>query len=229
MDVVTRSDGSKVNLFAGEFPVISKAITLALGAGLLILGTILGLITKGAVTVAAPTVANTGNGTCTLDATTPKLANSVVGVYKVRVIRAAIAAVGTTPPVGAIKGLAELRDPFGRVLDIFEVPTAPGVTISNHVKFALVEGSTPFIVGDGFDITIAAPAAEQYKAYDPTATDGSEKAVMILGENADDATSVAVNTVGYKSGYFNKDALTGYDTNAGKNFAGTPIFIGTIL
>lgn len=228
MDLVQTQDNSSVQLFAGDFPRLSRAITIVLGAGLLVLGTVLGMITKGAVTKAAITGGNTGDGTLTLDVTTPKLAGSKAGIYTVRVIRAALAQVGTTPVVPAQAAIAALRDPDGNVLEVFDVPTTPGITISNQVKFAMIEGSTPFALGDGFDITIAAGSGS-YNAYDADSVDGTEKAVAILAEDADDATSAAVNSIAYAAGYFNSAALTGYDAGAGEDFKGTPIFIGSVV
>lgn len=229
MDLVNTQDNSLTQLFAGEFPRVSKDITIVLGAGLLVLGTLLGKITKGAVTKAAKTGDNTGDGTLTLDSTTPKLAGSKAGVYTVRIIRAAIAAVGTTPEVAAQLALAELKDPDGNVLETFEVAGSSGTAIANQVKFVIVEGAgTPFAKGDGFDITIAAGSGS-YNAYDADAVDGTEIPVAILAEDADDATSAAVKSVAYVAGHFNSAALTGYDANAGTLFEGSPIFIGSAV
>ncbi|NMB82971.1 MAG: hypothetical protein GYA14_14255, partial [Ignavibacteria bacterium] len=169
-DSVNTQTQSTTQLFAGDFPRVTKAITILTGF-VLAVGTLLGKILLGAATAAAKTGGNTGNGTLTLDSTTPILAGAKAGVYKVRVIRAAIAAIGETSP--AMKAIAELKDPDGKVLEVFDVPTTPGVTISNQVKFIMVEGSSAFALGDGFDITIAAGSGK-YKAYDADNLDGSQ-------------------------------------------------------
>ena len=225
MDLVNTQDNSSVQLFAGDFPRVTKFVTILTGL-VLVLGTLLGKILLGAATAAAKTGGNTGDGTLTLDATTPILAGAKVGVYKVRVIRAAIAAVGTTPAVPAMQALVELKDPDGNTLEVFDLPTTPGITISNQLKFAMIEGATPFALGDGFDITIAAGSGS-YKAYDADNVDGSQYPELVLAE-AVDSTGGAVNAIAYASGQFNEAALTGLDANAKKLLIGKPIFFGTV-
>ncbi len=222
-DLVSTQENSVTQLFAGDFPRVTKAITLLASLGALVIGTVLGNITKGAATKAAKSGGNTGDGTLTLDETTPILAGAKPGVYKVRVVRAAIAAIGETSP--AMKALVELKDPDGNVLEVFDLPTSAGVTISNQVKFVMVEGSTPFALGDGFDITIAAGSG-YYKPYDKDNLDGSEKAELILAE-ALTVGSSNTPAIAYESGHFNSAALTGYDAKAGNDFKGTSIFIGS--
>jgi hypothetical protein len=90
----------------------------------------------------------------------------------------------------------------------------------------MIEGSSAFILGDGFDITIAAGSLN-YKAYNDSNIDGSQVAKLILSEDVD-ATSGPVNTTAYASGHFNTAALTGLDAAAKKDFEGTPIFFATI-
>lgn len=201
------------NLIAGDGIVTDDAV-LVLGAGALTRGTVLGKITLGAATKAANGAgeagANTGNGTFTLDATTPILAGAKPGVYTVKVIRAAIAAIGETSP--AMTALAELRDPDGNVLEIFDVLTSTGTTIANQIKFVMVEGATPYILGDGFKVTIAAGSGS-LQTVNSANVDGSQYPYAILGEDAD-ATSAAKNVFVYKAGVFNKNALVfgGSDT-----------------
>lgn len=213
MDLVTTQDGTTVQFFAGDFPRVTKAITLVSGAGDLAKGTVLGKITKGAVTSAVKSGGNTGNGTCTVDVTTPKLANAIAGVYTVRCIAAATNG-----------GTFRVTDPKGNVLG----DVAVGSTFSNQIKFAIADGSTDFIVGDGFDITIAAGSGK-YKSYNDSNMDGSEIADCILAEDADDATSADVKSVAYQAGHFNSAALTGYDAAAGVDFEKSAIFIGSVL
>ena len=226
MDLVTSQDQSVTQLFAGEFPRVTKAITIIIGLTLAI-GTLLGKVLLGAATKAAKTGGNTGDGTLTLDSTTPILAGAKVGVYKARVIRAALAQVGTTPAVPAQEALVELKDPDGKVLEVFDLPTTPGITIANQVKFAMVEGSTPFALGDGFDITIAAGSGS-YKAYDADNVDGSQYPELILSE-AIDSTGGATKAVAYASGHFNEAAVTGLDDNAKALLVGKPIFFGPVV
>jgi hypothetical protein len=226
MEVVTTQANTQVQLFAGDFPRVRKPITLVSGAGVLTKGTVLGKITKGAA-VAAAVAENTGDGILTMDSTTPILAGAKAGVYKVKIIRAAIGQIGTTPAVPARLSVAALIDPDGNTLEVFDV-VAAGVTISNHVKFAMTEGSTAYVLGDSFTITIAAGSGK-YKAYDKDNLDGTEIAVAILAENADDATSADKGSIAYFAGDFNNAALTGFDGVAEASFEGTAIFIGAVL
>lgn len=218
-DSVNTQTQSTTQLFAGDFPRVTKAITILTGF-VLAVGTLLGKILLGAATAAAKTGGNTGNGTLTLDSTTPILAGAKAGVYKVRVIRAAIAAIGETSP--AMKAIAELKDPDGKVLEVFDVPTTPGVTISNQVKFIMVEGSSAFALGDGFDITIAAGSGK-YKAYDADNLDGSQYPELVLAEDVDSSDG-DVKAVAYASGHFNEAAVTGFDANAKALLIGKPLF-----
>lgn len=199
------------NLFAGSVPAaVTEVVTLLRGSGTLARGTVLGKILHGAATsaVGGPGVAgaNTGTGTLTMDATTPKLADVQVGVYKVRVIRKALAQVGTTPAVPAQKALVELKDPSGNVLEVFDLATSSGTTVVNQIKFAMVEGSTVFEVGDGFNITVAAGSG-YCVAVDSTALNGANVPYGILCEDVALASGAETLSVAYMTGMFNEDAL----------------------
>jgi hypothetical protein len=209
MGIVDQGSSVVDKLIGGvNVPLLTKKVVLAAGQGALARGTVLGKIILGAATKAnngaGAAGANTGNGTLALDETAPILAMAKAGIYTVKVIRAAVAQIGTTPAVPAQLGIAELRDPDGNVLEIFDIKGSTGVTIANQVKFVMTEGSTPFALGDGFKITIAAGSGE-YKKVDKTAIDGSAVADCVLSEAAD-ATS-AVGVTAYKSGEFNSSAL----------------------
>lgn len=157
-----------------------KEITIASGAGELLTGTVLGRITKGGASVQAKE-GNTGNGTFTLDATTPVLAAAVVGVYTLRCIAAATNG-----------GTFRLEDPNGVVLGDFAL-AAGSATVNEHIKGVIADGSTDFVVGDGFDITVAAGSGQWVK-YNPTLTNGAGVAAGIL-LNRVDATSGAQKAV----------------------------------
>lgn len=147
-------------------------VTIVSGAGALALGMVLGKITKGAATSAAKSGGNTGNGTLTVDATTPVRPGAKVGVYTVRCIVAATNA-----------GTLRVSDPDGIVIG----DVAVGATFDNDIKFATADGSTDFVVGDGFDITVAAGSGK-WAPHNPTAVDGREVAAGVL-LGAVDATS----------------------------------------
>lgn len=157
------------------------AVTLISGQNLAI-GAVLGKITIGAATSAVKSGGNTGNGTLTMDATTPILANAQPGVYTVRVITASANAF-----------TARVTAPDGDVLGDVSVSGAGGSgTFSNQIKFAIVDGATDFIVGDGFDVTIAAGSGK-VTAVNFAAIDGSAVAFGVLGE-AVDASLADVST-----------------------------------
>ncbi len=211
MDLVNTQEQSSVQLFAGDFPRVSKAVTILSGVGALVLGTLLGKILFGAATAAAKSGGNTGNGTLTMDPTTPILARAKVGVYLVRCIAAATNG-----------GTFRVTDPDGYVLG----DVAVGDTFANQIKFVIADGSTDFIVGDGFDVTIAAGSGK-YKAYDKDNVDGSQYPDSILTE-AVDATAADVNSTAFVSGHFNEAAVTGVDADAKAALVGSPIFFGSV-
>lgn len=243
----------------------SGAVRTVLSAALV------GLVSVGAVTVAAKSGGNTGNGVLTLDVTTPKLVNSQTGVYQVRNIGeaydGAIAAVagntgngtaamnstetatgvvegvykavflepatdlgrfvvedpagvvigqgivgtlfdgvvkftisdgatdfgaGDTFTITVVKvtatngGLFSVTDPSGNVLGTYATGAAAFAT---EVKFTIADGATDFIVGDGFDITVAA-GSSKYVGWSPSAIDGSAVVKGIAIYDAEAAASV---------------------------------------
>jgi hypothetical protein len=132
-------------------------------------GLVVGRIAVGAATPAAKSGGNTGNGVLTMDGTTPVLAGAKPGVYTARLITAA-----------ANGGTFRVIDPDGFVLG----DVAVGATFSNDIKFAVADGATDFVVGDGFDITIATGSGK-YAPLNLGANNGSEKPVAILLETVD--------------------------------------------
>ena len=132
------------NLIAGEFPLLSKVVTLLSGQNLA-RGAVLGKITKAGASSAAKGGGNTGNGTCTVDGTTPVKAGAKTGVYKVRCVE-----------VATNNGIFEVRDPDGFVIGGQIIMAAGAGAFDDDIKFALADGSSDFVVGDGFDITVAA-------------------------------------------------------------------------
>jgi len=91
-------------------------------------------------TPAAKSGGNTGGGTITMDITTPVGAGAKEGVYTVRCIAAA-----------SNSGTFRVLDPDGFNLGDIAV----GGTFDNDIKFVIADVGTDFIVGDGFDVTVA--------------------------------------------------------------------------
>ena len=145
---------------------------------------VLGTIVSATVVSAAKAGGNTGNGTFTVDATTPALLGAQPGVYTLRCIAAA-----------TNNGTFRLEDPNGVVLGDTVMAGGAG-TVAEQVKGALADGSTDFVVGDGFDITVSAIIAKEVE-YNPAGTDGSQIATGIL-YGAVDATSADKPGVAFK-------------------------------
>jgi len=141
-----------------------EAIIVASGADL-DPGTVLGKISVGAASSAAKAGGNAANtGVLTLDATNPVRAHAKVGVYTVRCIAAA-----------SNSGTFRVEDPDGFVIG----DVAVAATFDDDVKFVIADGAQDFIVGEGFDITIAA-GSSKYKVLNPAAVDGSQAAAGVL-------------------------------------------------
>lgn len=170
---------------------LAKGVTILTGQDL-VRGSVLGKITLGTATSAAKSGGNTGNGTCTVDATTPVLANAAVGVYTVRCITAATNG-----------GTFRVNAPDGTVLG----DVAVAATFASQIKFVIADGATDFIVGDGFDITIAAGSGK-YVLATAAAVNGSAVPDAILALDADATSADITNAQAYFSGTFNGAALT---------------------
>lgn len=121
-------------------------------------GLVVGTIAIGGATPAAKSGGNTGNGVLTMDGTTPVLTGAKAGVYQVRLITAA-----------SNGGTFRVTDPEGFNLG----DVAVGATFSNDIKFSVADGATDFIVGDGFDITVAIGSGKYAPKSSLRTTDGS--------------------------------------------------------
>lgn len=192
-------------LIAGVFPRVTEGKgTIKSGATvnaqtILPRGTVLGQIALGAASSAAKSGGNTGNGTLVLDATTPILANALAGIYTVRCTVAGTNAATflVIDPKGVSLGTASLSGSGGTL------------TFSDRIKFVITDGSTDFIVGDGFDVTIAAGTGKYIPSV-VTAVDGSQNPVAILADQSDPSAG-DVNAGLYLTGEFNSNAIV-YDT-----------------
>lgn len=179
------------NLIAGEGQLLSRKVTIASGQNIA-RGHVLGKISVGAATAAAKSGGNAANtGALTMDATTPVLAGAQVGVYTVRCIGAA-----------TNSGTFIVLDPLGRSLGQVLV----GATFATQIKFAIADGAQDFIVGEGFDITVAAGSGE-YVVSLAAAVNGSQTPDLIASE-AVDASGGAKELIAYFKGDFNEAALT---------------------
>lgn len=195
-------------LSEGNGNISRENITLEATAVELVAGTVLAEKTLGTATVAAKAGGNTGNGTLTMDATTPLLAGAMPGVYTVRCKTAATNG-----------GTFEVQDPDGFVLG----EVAVGATFSDDVKFAIADGATDFVVGDGFDITVAVGNG-RYVAYsDSTAATLPASAILYDTAPINVGTQKAVGIV--RSAEVIEDRLTGLTATARKALAARGIIV----
>jgi len=160
------------NLIAGTDDIRVKGVIVASGQGTLARGSVLGLITK-TIGTPVPDEGNTGNGTITGIALKSK---AEIGNYILECIEkgyvAADAGVGaanagntgngtvTAAPAtgngciqeGTDTGKFQVEDPTGIVIGTATV----GAEFVTHIIFTITDGSTDFVVGDGFTVVVAA-------------------------------------------------------------------------
>lgn len=158
----------------GEFLVteangsLSRETVTVLSGQNLNAGHVLGKVAVGTATGAAVS-GNTGNGAI---GTVSAGATAKAGVYTATCIEPA-----------ANGGTFTVEDPDG-----VNVGTAVvGTPFAGPVNFTIADGTTDFVAGDRFTITVAAGSGK-YKEYNPANTDGSQTAVAIL-HAAVDATA----------------------------------------
>lgn len=139
-----------------------EQVTLAASQGALSPGAVLGKITKAGTASASAFAGNTGNGTM---GSITVSAGAKAGAYKLVVIETATNA-----------GKFTVEDPDGVTIGTGTVAVAFS---AGGLAFTLADGSTDFVSGDGFTITVAAGAGT-YAVYDNTASNGVETADAIL-------------------------------------------------
>lgn len=182
------------DLIAGHDDLQSRQITLQSGQNLA-RGSLLGRVTGGGARTAATAFTGTGNGAITMDATAPVAADAVAGVYTATLITAV-----------ANGGTFRVERPDGAVLG----DVAVGATFDDDIKFVIADGTTDFVVGDRFSITVSVAAATnagKYLLALSAATDGSDVPAAILAV-ATDASAADKVTVAYFGGVFDENAVT---------------------
>lgn len=184
-------------LIAGDLKLVTSGDGTILHSALLARGTVLGQILLGAVTSAAKGGGNTGTGTCVPDALTPRLANCQLGVYSL-----------VCTVAGANSATFRLSDPKGNVLGDYAFNGAgASFTTADQIKVAVTDAVTDFVVGDAFNITVAAGSGK-YIVSVATATDGSQVPCAILADQADASAADWVGAALYLTGEFNAAKLT---------------------
>lgn len=160
LERVTEGRHTAEHILSETDPLISREeVTFASGSAI-VPGQVVGKTTLGAAVAAAKSGGNTGTGTISAVAV---LAGAKVGIYTARCIAAA-----------ANAGTFRVEDPDGFVVG----DVAVGVAFADDVGFTISDGGTDFVVGDGFDITVATGSGK-FKPLNPAATDGTQIADAI--------------------------------------------------
>lgn len=179
------------DIFAGDFPIITQAVTLTANSGALKRGQVLGIQLSGAV---AAKVSGTGDGNVAAASVTlgPK---ALPGVY-------VLTCTAETGNAGTFK----VRAPNGERLANLTVASA---YTSDHINLTVPDGANDWDIGDVITVTVTGKAV----AYAPTATDGSEQAALILADDLTVGTS-DLAAIAYRTGSFARAQLTGIDEAA---------------
>ena len=195
--------------------LVTERATVAIDAvnDILKRGTLLGKITKGAITGtkaaagAGEAGANTGTGTLTMDATAPYHADHMFGAYTITVTRAYVTE-------GTVAGAYEVRNPAGSLIGTGTI----GDTFDNQIKFVLAEGETKFTITDAFTYTIAQAAGSgQLAIVDNDAINGTDVPFGILVNDVDVSEATADADL-YVRGEFNQNEIIVPDGDSVANY-----------
>lgn len=171
-----------------------EQITVASGAGVVALGTVLGKLTASTVGAVTADGGNTGNGVAGA-ATLGALAE--IGTYTLTCITAATNA-----------GVFEIKTPSGEQL-ADDLTVAVAYT-SDHINLTIADGATDFAVGDKF--TVAVSGSGKYVAANPTLVNGAQKAAAILLTEVDATSADATGVALVREAVVNRNQLT-YDAS----------------
>ena len=194
--------------------LVTERATVAIDAvnGILKRGTLLGKITKGAITgkkaAAGAEGTNTGTGTLTMNSDAPYHADHMFGAYTIKVTRAYV-------DQNTVAGAYEVRNPAGSLIGTGTI----GDTFDNQIKFVLAEaGETKFIVGDAFTYTIAQAAGSgQLAIVDNDAINGTDVPFGILVNDVDVSAATADADL-YVRGEFNQNEIIVPDGDSVANY-----------
>ena len=202
-------------IHSGEF-LLSEAngsrsrevVVITAGSGRLAAGTLIAQLTAANALTPTAKAGNTGNGTVGAVTVTSAAAS---GTYSLTITEAA-ANGGTfelTDPAGQFVGEGQVGQPF----------TGGGIT------FTLSDGSTDFVVGDGFTLAVKASLGE-WTAYDDDGTDDGRRTADGILYAPVDATLVDVKaTAVVRDAEVIERLLTGLDDNGAADLAALGIVI----
>jgi len=178
---VTAPDGQTANGTNGvAFNALGIGFTMTAGATPMVAGDGFTITVTGKVgNPTAASVANVGNtGNATSSAVTTAGYAPTVGDYRV---------VFTEPNTNL--GTFNVTDPSGKLIGTGNVGT---VFKGGGLSFTIADGSTDFVSGDAFVVTVA-NGSGKYRQWDPANADGSQTVAGILYQNVD--ATVADKTV----------------------------------
>lgn len=188
---------------AGEF-LLSEAngersrenIIITAGAGVLPAGQVLAKITAANALTSTAQAGNTGNGTVGSATVTSA---AISGTYVLEITAAA-----------GNGGSFEVTNPLGAVVGAGTVGTA---FTGGGITFTLSDGSTDFVVGDGFNLAVKAGLGE-YTAYDDDGTDDGRRAASAVLYAAVDASENDISAAAIvRDAEVTERLLTGLDAN----------------
>lgn len=175
---------NRANVLGPYTKKIEKTI-LQDASGVIPSGAVMGIVSLGAITAAAKSGGNTGNGTCTALSVKD---GAKAGIYTVRVVRTASHIFDY-----------EVKNPNGQQIG-FGTCEGSGLTsvFSGEIEFTLTDGSTDFAKTDGFDITVAAGSGKLKRSVS-TAVDGSQYPKYILVNETDATAGDVIREVVYST------------------------------
>ena len=201
----------------GSIPVLTKAVKLDAGQGILQRGTVLGKITKAIGEIVGP---DTAKGTIS-EVALGKAAK--LGTYTLTCITATDTSEGgggsgddengneailedskndsSTTEGESVPAVFKVVDPDGIRLD----DATADEEYVGPINFTITEGTSGFALDDEFSISVVAGDG-QYKVVNSANVDGSQDADCILADDVNTAEGSVV-AVAYTSGHFNRKAL----------------------
>jgi len=181
------------NLFAGNFPVERKEVTIAASQTITV-GTVIGKATVAAGTAAAGS--NTGDGAVSAFALAAG-GPAKIGTYVATCIEAV-----------TNSGIFNVVDPDGILIGQFTVAVSDSTTFTGGgITFNVADGTTDFIVGDLFNFPVTAGTGYGV-ALDTTNTDGSNKWAGVALEEVTTGAAETQKIAMAISGDFHSQGLT---------------------
>lgn len=182
-------------IIAGDHPLPHKAVTILSGQGVLVRGTVLGLVTEGAKT-AAGAAGVPAPAAATITAAPTAAVNTKAGVHRFVCV----------VPGSTITSKWNHIDPDGELVGVATGNTA--YASGGLSGLTITDAGTDPVAGEAFTVTVTAAAASG-KALKSlgAAIDGSQTPDCILAADVD-ATAADVAAPAYEGGQFASEELT---------------------